>query len=92
MTEPLSDAQKKSIDDGYCPDCGHRGFVLGPKGGAMLNIECGELVCRARFNVLIDYMGGPRMISERIPREIDGGTDWGKPLTDRRRYPPFLGR
>ena len=73
----LSDCEQQSIADGYCPDCGWRGFVLGPKGGAMLNVECGNLTCRARFNVLVGY---PVTQSHRIEREREGGNDWGKPL------------
>lgn len=45
----LNDEQLKRMSDGYCPDCNHRGFVLGPRGGMSINIECGG--CRARFNV-----------------------------------------
>ena len=31
--------------------CGYRGFVLGPRGYNSTNIECGNVACRARFNV-----------------------------------------
>lgn len=43
----------------------------------MLNVECGNLTCRARFNVLVGY---PVTQSHRIEREREGGNDWGKPL------------
>jgi hypothetical protein len=34
MTGMLSDDDVAKLDAGYCLDCGHRGFVLGPRGGA----------------------------------------------------------
>jgi hypothetical protein len=77
------------IRSGHCPDCGHRGFVLGPRGGINLNIECGNLDCRARFNVALTdayevTARGPRSIwfAHRIDRQSEGGTDWllGSPL------------
>lgn len=40
-----------ALASGHCPDCHHRGFLLGPRGGAAMNIECGNKFCRSRFNV-----------------------------------------
>jgi hypothetical protein len=42
----------KQLADGICPECGHRGFVLGPRGGASINVECGNRVCAARYNLV----------------------------------------
>lgn len=58
------------VQRGYCPDCRHRGFLLGPRGGAAINIECGNLECRSRFNVT--PMGwGVMVFVERIPRATE---------------------
>jgi hypothetical protein len=65
----------RSISSGHCPDCSHRGFILGPKGGASQNIECGNLNCRARFNVTI--FAGACVFAQRIERESEGGSRWG---------------
>jgi hypothetical protein len=77
--------QARSIADGYCPDCRHRGFVLGPRGGASQNIECGNLACRARFNITPAFMDSSGMFAfcHRIEKESEGGSDWGKPLEQR---------
>jgi len=53
------------LADGNCPDCNHRGFVLGPAGGASRNIECGNFDCRARFNVVV--YGWELVSAQRIP-------------------------
>ena len=52
------------ISKGRCPDCGQRGFVLGPRGGSAQNIECASLACRSRFNVAV--MGFRVMMCHRI--------------------------
>ena len=53
MVEAMMDeAVRSAINAGHCPDCKYRGFVLGPKGGASINIECGNTECRHRFNVV----------------------------------------
>jgi hypothetical protein len=71
---------RAAIDTGHCPDCDHRGFVLGPRGGASINIECGNVKCLARFNVCT--AATPQRISvvmaQRLPRRRDGGaSNWG---------------
>lgn len=70
MVSQLSDA----LTTGHCPDCTYRGFVLGPRGGAAINIECGNLQCRARFNVTV--WSGSIVMAQRLPRETEGGTVW----------------
>lgn len=68
-------AIEAAITRGHCPDCNHRGFVLGPRGGVAQNIECGNLDCRARFNVCV--YAGQAVFAQRIPREREGGSRWG---------------
>jgi hypothetical protein len=70
----LSESDLKTITMGQCPDCESRGFVLGPMGGAALNIECANTNCRARFNVTT--FGGEVLMAEPIPRENEGGARW----------------
>jgi hypothetical protein len=56
-----------TLAQGICPDCGHRGFLLGPRGGLAINIECGNGDCAARFNVT--PMGwGQLVFAQRIDR------------------------
>jgi hypothetical protein len=71
----LSDKDKACITSGHCPDCGYRGFVLGPRGGVAINIECGNTICRARFNVTAARTH-QIVFAQRIPREEDGGSKW----------------
>lgn len=70
-----------SIEKGHCPDCGGRGFVIGPMGGATvngaaINIECANVACRNRFNV--GTFSGHVVMAHRIdntgswPSEPDG--------------------
>lgn len=76
MTQWLDDATLARMSDGYCPDCGHRGFILGPRGGSAINIECGG--CGARFNVA-QGIGSHRLaMAHRIPKASEGGSDWSK--------------
>jgi len=73
----LDNDDAELIGDGYCPDCGNRGFVLGPRGGASINIECANNACRARFNVTpLPHSHRPAFV-ERIPKQSEGGSDWG---------------
>ena len=62
------------IDKGRCPDCGYRGFVLGPKGGAAQNVECGNVECRSRFNITV--YGSEVMLVQRIGKAGDGSPVW----------------
>ncbi len=71
----LTAAEMVTINKGHCPDCNHRGFVLGPRGGASINIECGG--CANRFNVAL--WRGRTVMGQRIPREDQGGSNWVTP-------------
>ena len=62
MTGKLNAKECSTISNGYCPDCGHAGFRVGPRGGPALNIEC--MGCRVRFNVV--QVSGAVGIGERI--------------------------
>lgn len=66
------------IDSGHCPDCNHRGFVLGPRGGASINIECGNLECRSRFNIASGWSTHHVLMAQRISKEVDGGANWDR--------------
>lgn len=78
MTEMLSENHLDLIRQGYCPDCNHRGFVMGPRAmGTNTNIECGNLACRARFNVACTNFSHHLLMGHRIDREQDGGANWG---------------
>lgn len=61
---------------GFCPDCGWRGFVLGPRGGVAQNIECGNVMCRARFNVTQPFTSHRIVMAHRIPKQSEGGARW----------------
>ena len=81
MSDPyamLDDDVLVTIDGGHCPDCNHRGFVLGPRGGMSINIECGNLDCRARFNVASSSGSHHLVFVQRIPKQSEGGHDWTK--------------
>ena len=67
---PLTDDELIWISAGTCPDCGHKGFRLGPRGGAAQNIECRG--CRQRFNVTT--FGWRVVMGQRIPKEASNGT------------------
>lgn len=74
MSLELTDDAKVQLGKGHCPACGYRGFILGPRGGVAINIECGNLDCRARYNV-VPY-GGVMLYAETIDREAEGGANW----------------
>jgi hypothetical protein len=65
---------KDRIEAGHCPDCDYRGFVLGPKGGAAQNIECGNVECRSRFNVT--FWSSAVVMADRIEKVSEGGLPW----------------
>jgi hypothetical protein len=71
------------LSAGTCPRCGDRGFVIGPAGGAALNIECANLSCRARFNVV--FRSGEALMGHVNPREKDGGGRWPSQPSQRKR-------
>lgn len=64
--ETLDDEQLRRMSDGHCPDCNHRGFVLGPRGGMSINIACGG--CGARFNVASSSASHRFVWGQRIDR------------------------
>lgn len=64
----------EAIERGHCPDCDHRGFVLGPQGGMAINCECGNLKCRHRFNIT-RWMGQTAFV-QRLPSVAEGGIPW----------------
>ena len=74
----MTDMSAEEIDEirfGHCCDCGHRGFVGGPQAVHLnYNVECGNLDCRARFNVV--YYAGMVQTAQRIPKRSEGGPEW----------------
>lgn len=74
----LTDEQIARIDLGHCPDCNYRGFILGPRGGSAINIECGNIECLARFNVSTGPLDHHIVLAQRIHKRADGGSlNWG---------------
>jgi hypothetical protein len=63
-----------TLTRGHCPVCEQRGFIIGPQGGAAINIECAFLDCRARFNVVM--FGGRCLMAQEIECEAQGGSVW----------------
>jgi hypothetical protein len=70
----LSTDEIGRIVQGHCPDCGHRGFVLGPQGGLSINIECGNLECRSRFHATL--YASAVVAGQRIEKRSQGGSAW----------------
>lgn len=70
----LSKWQSDKIAHGHCPVCDYRGFVLGPRGGAAINIECGNTKCAARFNVV--RLPDGTCWGQTIQKRSDGGAAW----------------
>ena len=64
MINEVTKDEFAKLGDGTCPDCGHRGFVLGPRGGAAINVECGNRSCRSRFN--LTNVGWDLVMAQRI--------------------------
>jgi len=73
-TEMLSAEAINKLNTGHCPDCDHRGFVLGPRGGSSINIECGG--CGNRFNVAQFSTSHHFVMGHRIAKQSEGGADW----------------
>lgn len=70
----VSEQERSLLNHGVCPNCGNRGFVIGPRGGINLNIECASISCRARFNVAL--FAGAVQHAQRIEKRADGGPPW----------------
>jgi hypothetical protein len=75
MTD-INDAGCARLTRGFCLDCGYHGFVLGPRGGLCINIECGNPDCRARYNVASGGITHHIVYAERIAKQSEGGSDW----------------
>lgn len=73
-TNEVDTDERTTLNSGRCPDCGGRGFVLGPRGGLNQNIECAQVSCRARFNVTL--FSGAVQAAQRIEKRIEGGPSW----------------
>jgi hypothetical protein len=78
--EMLTTEQLDIMNRGRCPDCNHRGFVMGPRRGNAINIECGKLDCLARFNVTTGFYNHQILTGHRIAKRSEGGAEsWGYP-------------
>lgn len=62
---PLEQVRIDALTAGHCPYCRYRGFVIGPMGTGMTNIECGNVNCRERFNVL--FWSGTALFAHELP-------------------------
>jgi len=65
MRNELTDGELVMMSSGVCPNCGYRGFALGPRGGASINIEC--CGCHQRFNVC--NIGWAIVMAQRLPMD-----------------------
>ena len=74
MIVMMDDDEVDTLSAGYCVDCHHRGFVGGPSAGLNWNIECGNVDCRARYNVA--WFAGRMQTAHRIPKRSEGGSEW----------------
>lgn len=74
LDHEVTNDERAILNSGHCPDCGGRGFVLGPRGGINQNIECAQISCRARFNVAL--FAGAIQHAQRIERRWQGGPRW----------------
>jgi len=74
VNEPMNEAALEVLSRGLCPICARRGFVLGPMGGMSINIECANVECRRRFNVV--PFAGTILKAEQIDRRGEGGVTW----------------
>jgi hypothetical protein len=72
--DTMGTAELRRIGQGHCPDCNHRGFCIGPQAGLNINIECGNLDCRARFNVA--FYASSVVTGHRLPKASEGGDSW----------------
>ena len=74
MRGRVGDDELITLNKGHCPTCNGRGFVLGPRGGLNVNIECANLACRERYNVAV--FSGNIMNAQRIEKRAEGGEPW----------------
>jgi len=54
------------MSEGECPYCAHKGFQLGPRGGAAQSIRC--MGCDRKYNVVT--MGWRVVMGSTIPPEF----------------------
>ena len=59
---------------GYCPACHKRGFVIGPRAGLSINLECANITCRQRYNAAV--LSGNFMHGHYLPKRSEGGLQW----------------
>lgn len=59
----LNDEQLAAISDGRCPDCGCRGWLIGPMAGHQINITCTGDEAH-RFNVA--FYSGRAIMGHRL--------------------------
>jgi len=68
--EKVTESELKSIKENKCPDCGHEGFLGGPRGGACENFKCANSDCGSRFNDMgcfgIDRISDPSPDRKRV--------------------------
>ena len=67
-TRPLTQDELDVLSSGHCPRCKQRGFVIGPAGGASLNIECANVNCRERWNIV--WMSGRAIYAHALPNGV----------------------
>lgn len=48
--DKLNGVEEKLARLGVCPDCEHKGFLAGPRGGMAQNFKCASSECGSRFN------------------------------------------
>jgi hypothetical protein len=66
--ERLSDGEADVLEEGGCPDCGHRQLIQGPSGGFSVNVYCAdEQNCGSRFNVMGPF--GIERITDASPKK-----------------------
>jgi hypothetical protein len=71
------DSLLASLSRARCPDCGYRGVCIGPMAVGVVtavNVECGNLNCRHRFNV--SYYAGQAQFAHRLESAAEGGVLW----------------
>lgn len=72
--ESLTDYERGRVKADRCPDCGHEGFLGGPRGGMARNFKCANEACGSRFNDLgmfgIDRISDPS--PDKPPRAGEG--------------------
>jgi hypothetical protein len=76
----LDEKTLADLTSGRCPRCHYRGFVIGPQGGSAINIECGNVECRERYNVV--FYSGAAIIGHAIGNGATSSTWPSEPDKD----------